>query len=148
MVFFKNYMSEKTGNIFVGKDHNNFCQEILCAFLDNSPKILRLVRKLLYNVFLQIHEKSISIKIFEHIKYKQTFGNLLSQLVKAMINCLLTGLAFTVPGFTSRWPFHTALASSGCVKDLRLVNQLVQLSHLLSKQSLLNNKFYALIHQL
>ena len=81
-------------------------------------------------------------------KYKRTFENLLSQLVKAMINCLLTRLAFTAPGFTSRWPFHTALASSDCVKDLRLVNQLAWLSHLLSKQSLLINKFYPLVHQL
>ena len=68
-------------------------------------------------------------------KYKRTFGKFSSQLVKAGINCSLTGLAFNVPGFTSHWPFHTALASSDCVKDLRLVNQLVRLSHLLSKQS-------------
>ena len=44
-------MSEKTGNIVFGKNHNNFCQETLYEFLDNSPKISRLVRKLRYNVF-------------------------------------------------------------------------------------------------
>ena len=38
-----------------------------------------------------------------------------------MINCLLTGLARAIPGFTSPWPFHTAVASSGCMKDLGLV---------------------------
>ena len=38
----------------VAKDWKQFCQETLCEFLDNSPKILRLVKN---NVFLQIHEK-------------------------------------------------------------------------------------------
>ena len=51
-------------------------------------------------------------------------------------------------GFTNRCSFHTALASLGCVKDLRLVNHLVWLSQLVSKQLLLNNKFYALLDQL
>ena len=81
-------------------------------------------------------------------KYQRSFGKISSQLVKAIMNCLLMGLACTVPGFTSPQSFYPALASSGCVIDLGLVNQLVLLSHLVSKQLLLNNKFYALIDQL
>ena len=81
-------------------------------------------------------------------KYQRIFGKFSSQLVKAIINCLLTGLACTVPGFTGPWSFHTAHASAGCVKDLGLVNQLVRVSHLVSKQLLLNSIFYALIDQL
>ena len=38
----------------VAKDWKQLCQETLCEFLDNSLKILRLIRN---NVFLQIHEK-------------------------------------------------------------------------------------------
>ena len=38
----------------VAKDWKQLCQETLCEFLDNSLKILRLVRT---NAFLQIHEK-------------------------------------------------------------------------------------------
>ena len=81
--------------------------------------------------------KKFSLKIFVKLS---------SQLAKAIINCsLLTELACTVPGFTSPWFFHTALASSGFVKDLRPVNQLLRLLHLVSRQLLLNNNFYALI---
>ena len=39
-----------------------------------------------------------------------------------IINCLAAGLARAIPKFTSPWSFHTALASSGCMKDLWLVN--------------------------
>ena len=39
-------------------------------------------------------------------------------------------------------------ALAGCVKDIGLINQLVQLSHLVSKQFLLNKKFYVLLDQL
>ena len=39
-----------------------------------------------------------------------------------IINCLLTGLAGGVPGFTSLLSFHIALASLGCMKDLGFVN--------------------------
>ena len=38
----------------VAKDWKQFCQKTLSEFLDNSLKILRLVRN---TVFLQIHEK-------------------------------------------------------------------------------------------
>ena len=101
MVFLKNLMSEKAGNIVFGKNHNKFCRETLCDFLDNSPKISRLVRKLRY--FYKSMKKYFSKNFCKHIS--DMFGKLSSQLVKAIINCLLTGLAFTVPGFTSLWSF-------------------------------------------
>ena len=128
----------KITTIFIGKPFVNFWIT------------LRKFRDLSGNFDTMLFYKSMKKYFSKNFckKYQLTFGKLLSQLVKAMINCLLTRLSCTVPGFTSRCSFHTALASSGCVKDLRLVNHLVRLSHLVSKQLLSNNKFYALLDQI
>ena len=61
----KRSISEKTGNKVFSKSHKIFCRETLSEFSDNSQKNLRLVRKL--KIFLQIHEKSTSLKVFAKI---------------------------------------------------------------------------------
>ena len=52
MVFLKNI--GKTGNIFFGKNHNNFCE-----FLDNSPKVFKTCQETSIQCFFTniIHEK-------------------------------------------------------------------------------------------
>ena len=138
-------MSEKTRNSF-GKNHNNFYWETLCEFLDNSPKISRLVRKLRYNVFFTNPWKSISLKIF--VKISLNFWKTFVTVGQGYDKLFTNEVSLYSTRIYKSLLFSTALASSGCVKDLRLVNHLVWLSNLVSKQLLLNNKFYALLDQL
>ena len=61
--------------------------------------------------------------IFENLrKISANFQKSFVTVGLGIINRLLIGLARAVPGFTSPWSFHTALASSRCMKDLGLVN--------------------------
>ena len=119
MVFSKNSMSENTVNTVFSKSHKNFHQEILSEFSNNSWKNRELSGNF-EKCFLTNPCKSIYLKFF--VKISANLENFCHSWSRHIQNCLLIGLARTVPRFKSRWSFHTALASLGCMKDLRLVN--------------------------